>query len=449
VNNTFYFLSFNPSNEIAIRGLTLGSWRAALAAEWTLNSEQTSEYASELRANYNQVRRRSIIDDRDADAWMFDVAAARILGGNRVLGFRFRASGYYHRLQNASQETVYDYYGVEVGTLRISDKYNDLVESLHRRIAFDFQMSLANREAEGIDDEFILSVSRLSPDRLAQEYDENKGWHYDISGEMSRYEAIRDFWSDARSGDLWRFGASYRGALGAGVRVFAGGAISSAAYDASYGYTIEETEWNYGPILTDRFTESSGGSGGGAFLKAGRQCALHRALDIYIGLRASFASTRAEEKTLVRNRFIENNQSMLGYDATVDLAYTSMRAELGVPVSIEYRPTGWFSYFASFVPGASWQRTAAEKPQTSSFEYSVPFARSSRTCISPAWKSSGQTFDPSTVEESVEESLDSSHDICLGFSLRYAERLSLEFYTGTSILPTSFSAVYGTVMYGF
>ncbi len=450
-NLAYYMDSYNPSNELAVHGLRFGSWRTALAAEWTVNDRQSSKSRTSIYSISN-IRVDSEFSRRDSDAWMFDAAAARALGGNHIIGLRFRASGYYQRGQGG-RKSAYYYMPSNVVDLLMGQKANSIEESLHRRVAFDLQTSLARRDDAGVAGELAFSISLHRLYRFAHDYYYLANWDYDANGELTRYRADTDVWSDRREGDLWRFGASYRGTMCKDVRLFAGGGISTASYDAAYGDATKETYWDYGPILTDQLAESLEGKGdligGGAFAKAGRRFALHRTLDLFLGAHVSFDHTRSEEEPILRARFIADNEPVLGYEAVVGLTATSTRALIAVPVSIECRPSGWFSYFASFTPGASWRKSVAESPMNANFDYDVPFARTVRAAVRPAAGSPALIFDPAVTEQTVDESLDASHSIAFGFSFNYADRLFVDFYTGSAILPTSLSSVYGNIRYSF
>ncbi len=447
-------VSSGPSNEIALHGARLGDWRIAFTALWSFNKDYIDDASAAINASYDYtITSEARFKDSDADSWLLDVAAARPVGGELAWGVRLRASGCYDHLDIANKRTNYYYEALSFETLTRYFDYTTITNYLSRRVAFDAQCALARTRDGRPVEEIAVTVSLHRIARLEQLYDVDTEARFDSYGDLSNYLRRRASESDSREGDLWGVEAAYRRAYPDGLRIYAGGSFGIVTYDAASSAGTENYYWNFTPNDDDRLDASLAGDGsvtyGTLFAKAARVHALHRTLDIHVTLLGAFALSRSEEDPLVGYMCREDDETIFSTEAIVSYSGAETRASLVVPLSIDFHPSSYFSYFAAFSPYARWSRLMTENPALGVFVFEPPAA--SRVPGGPAAAplSPGQIDDPFAPVETREESFDTGYSLSCGFSLRYGDRFAVEVFTGSNIVPDYWQGLYTNIRYGF
>jgi hypothetical protein len=447
-------MSYNPSNEAALYGLKLGAWRLALTSRWSFNKDYSDETKSLIQTRWgNEIRTSMRHRDADADAWLLDFAAARPAGGDRIFGLRLRGSGFYNQYCDVSRIRSYSYEDSPFIDLRAYGKYEDGQNYVSRRVALDVQGALGRKRDGRPIDEISVTVSMHRLVRFSQVTDFDLTQRFDSYGGTTHYSRSLIAGVDSREGDMWSLGAAYRRALSGGIRLYTEGSVAILSYDAATNASSEIYYWNYTPTKNDLFSASLSGNGSvvrGAFAaRAGKAFALHPTLDLYVTAGGAFVRSACEENPLARYAYREDGEAAFGLEAPVVYAFAETRASLFLPLSIDFHPSSWFSYFAAFVPHAQWSRVTGEEPFASPFVFYPPAAAWIPDGRSGSALSPGQFDEPFAAVERREEAFDTSHSFACGFSLHYEERFSVDVYTRYSVIPSYWNDLAANVRFGF
>jgi len=229
--------------------------------------------------------------------------------------------------------------------------------------------------------------------------------------------------------------------------MFAGGSFSTSRYDASWSASQEELDWS---LSTSRNEISAGafdGDGtlrkGKIHLKAAKTLDLHEMIDLHMGFYGAFARTHAEEEPLIRYRFISSGSGGAGevsLEIPSRLEFTGTAVRIAFPLSIEFEPSRWFSYFAGVTFIGKWEERSTEQSAPSTFMYFGPAANKVSRGAKPAPTRPEATVSPEGTLGSTERIAGTSQTLTLGFSFHYGERLSIDLYTGSAIIPSSVSS---------
>jgi len=90
-----------------------------------------------------------------------------------------------------------------------------------------------------------------------------------------------------------------------------------------------------------------------------------------------------------------------------------------------------------------------EEPLASPFVFHPPAASRLSGGRAASTLAPGLLDEPFATVDSRDESFDTSHSFACGFSLRYKERFSFDFYTESNVIPDSWNSVLANVRYGF
>jgi len=446
--------SYNHSNEGAVHGLKLGAWRIALTSQWSFNKLNRSDPEALISARYgNEIRSTARYRDADADAWLLDIAAARPAGGGLIFGTRVRGRGLYDHSDDVFRNRTYDYDDSPFTDLAGYYKFEQVRNYVSRRVGFDLQCALGRTRDGSILDEIsaTLSIHRLA--RLSQSTDYELNHRFNQYGETSSFNRYFSGESDSREGDLWSAGAAYRRSFSGGTRLCAEGSLSFLSYDLSSGSSSARYIWNYNPPMDDRLSASLAGDGsvirGALAARAGKGFSIHRMLDLYVTAGCLFVRSACDEDPLMGYVYRESGETAFAVNTPVIHSSVETRASLSVPLSIDFHPSSWFSYFASFIPYAQWSRVTGEEPLASPFVFYPPAAARLSGGRAASTLAPGLLDEPFATVDSRDENFDTSHSFACGFSLRYQERFSVDFYTRYDIVPDYWSDILANVRVGF
>lgn len=438
-------LNKNMVNELSARGLALSAWRLALTAQWKLidSGESYSETRIGTRYGAYQTLYQDLYD-RANDYWSVDLAGARELGEHHSLGIRVAGSGAYYRNNNAYKRTQMDYEENNFFDLEREYTDNSWRSVTGRSRSLGLQAGLARSRDGKIASEIVLEASLEHVDHRYQILSQNIEIYYDIFQNIDDYSYYDSRWSDARKGNLWKYALTLRHTFPRGIRVFARGSFSTSRYDASYGDTREGYEWDYSSALDEVFSSSFTGDGtlrGGAFvLKAGKRFDLRETLAFHVGFKGDFARTRSTEKPLINFRLTSEGSDGAGevvYDVPSRLEYTGTAGGIAFPVSLEFEPSSWFSYFAGITFYGTWEKRSTGRTVPSAFEYFGPAVEAVSERVTSAPARPGAIVVPDGYLEEAVTRYGSGQTVSLGFSLHYGERLSIDVYTGSEIIPSN------------
>ena len=436
---TYYYTDSYYSNEISFYGIGLSSWRAALFAQWRVGLSEYTRSRFDLWDGYRRAIQRHEWDSEDNDFGRIDIMAARPIGDTYALGFRLQGWGFYKSESFARIDVANSYYNTAYLELSDNSKEQDALSSLGRRLAFDFQTGIVKKSAGEPQTDLVLQASLHPIDYRDESYDLSILREYDIEQHLTDYSYSRDVWSDARKGDLWMFGLALRHAFPRGIRIYAGGSLSTATYDAVWSESGEYYGWgDYSSsdrMLTGNFDCRGSLRGASCFIKGGRMFNLHRMLDLHLGLHAAVERKHAKESPTVHYSYAIQDGDSIRIDQPASLEYTGTTADVYLPISIEFRPSSYVSFFSGFTLFAGWFKHVTVQPMPSLFSYNRPYATYSKAGPHRAGTSSGEFIYPGTSVTDYDREWTSDSTVTLGFSLHYRDRFFIDVYSHAEIIP--------------
>ena len=429
-------------NEFSAWGIELSSWRTAVFAQWALYQPENS--SSDLSVDMrwgNDSNLREGWSKRDNDFARIDLIAARSLGDRYALGLRLQGWGYYASSSRIDARTYNEYFDPLFSQIGHQGRNTDAQSSSGRRLSFDFQAGVAKSNDAGSRTDLALQVSLNRVDNQKQEYYLDTSKYYELTGLLSSYDYYRSRWNDARKGDLWNFALTFRHAFDGGIRVLAGGGVSTCSYETEWNNRQDLVRWNGSLVRDEAISGAFDGDGsllgGSCFFKGGKIFSLHETTDLYLGLHGIFARTRTKEEPLVHyTTEPEGEESVIRIDQPSRLESTETSFELYLPLSIEFRPSSYFSFFSSFTLFGIWDKQTTTKPILSPFYFYPPVMESLANGAHRAVASSQAVVEPEAYSAAWDRTLYTDSAVTLGFSLHYRDRFFIDVYSGVEIIPT-------------
>jgi hypothetical protein len=437
-SNLSYSLSSYMTSELSLYGMRLSSWRAALFIQWRLDQ---SEYQS---ADYDlsYIFTRSYVYGRsdDSDFGRIDLVAGRSIGDSCALGFRLQACGWYES-SSFAHTTVSDYYRDTYYTEPYEEYKDQGADSyLGRRISLDFETGLVKKGDGGSRTELILQASIHPVDYRDQSIYLYIDKYFNATQDISSYRYDKNTWSDEREGELWTLGLSMRHIFPAGIRIYAGGAVSTATYDAEWSAVQDDYEWNSSTdrILSGEFDCEGSFREASCFLKGGKIFGLRSNLDLYVGLHGEFKWSHAEEDPVIRYAYAkhESTDSVL-IEQPSSLEYTGTAANIYFPLSIEFRPSGYFTFFSGFTLCGEWYKYVTDRPMPSLFYYNHPTGSVSSSGAGLVSASPQILIYPEATVTDWRRKWSTSSAVTLGFSIHLRDRFFIDVYSQAEIIPSS------------
>jgi hypothetical protein len=452
--NTYSSVSSNGSgaNEISLYGIRIRGWQTAFDVQWLLDGSENSTSRSELGADSNPYLRvaQSYYSD-DGDLGRISLAAARPVGGS-VLGFRLQGRGGYDSYSSASSRETELYSNSSFMEIRRRETQHSGSSQLGRQFCFDLQSGIASGDGPGLGTELVLSASYRTLDYERQTYSLNVTRYYDAAGDLNNYYHDQGSWSDKREGDVWSYGLSALHTFRGGIRVYSGATLSTASYDAQWADSEKYIDWNLasgGSTLSGDFTGDGSVREASCFLKGGKKLGLHRTLDLFVGFYGSLQRTQAEENPVIHyaQSLVDGGSILIDQPSTFKSTATGL--DLHVPLSIEFRPSSYFSFFSGFTIGGHWHKNVTEHPALSLFYYQRPHTATVPGGASRTAASGQATVYPETSVEDWDRDWYTTHTTTLGFSLHYRDRFFIDVYTASEIIPSSLGSNILDIRYVF
>ena len=443
------------TNELSIYGLGLSSWRMALFAQAGLYKSQYSLSNYDVSNDGSAVQSQNRWSNSDRDFGRIDLVAARKLGSSYALGLNLQVWGSY-RSDDGANGSVTDWYNDLVFTELDQEAQSMSANSkMGRRISFDFQTGLVKKNDGGSQTDLILQASVHPVDYKNESAYLSIRQYYDALQQLDSYDYYRETWSDSRKGDLWILGLSMRHAFSGGTRIYTGAKISLASYDARWSQSRQNYSWSgqslhADDILSNGFSCDGTLRGSSYFIKGGKAFGLRDNLDLYLGLHGNLEWSHAKEEPIIRysETHREDTSSVL-IDEPASLEYTGTAASFYLPLSIEFRPSSYFSVFSGFTLYGSWYKYVTEQPAQSIFYYSRPGGANLNSRVTLAAASPEVTMYPTATATNWQRAWNSGSIVTLGFSLHYRERFFIDVYSESDIIPSYLASSLIDVRYVF
>jgi hypothetical protein len=439
-NDGSYYSSSLLANELSAWGIGISSWRMAVIAQWTLYKPETSMSDPSIGIGSRfSVGLNERWQTRDNDYARIDLVAARALGDRCALGLRLRAWGYYTSASDVTAGTT-EYY-IDPSLTRIDSRSSDTRAQSNsgRRLSFDLQAGIVRSDDTGPRTDLALKVSLNRLENLNQSYLLQISREYDSYGTLDNYYYYRDRWNDARKGDVWDIALTFRHAFDGGVRVLAGGNVSTCSYETEWSSSLNRLRWspNEDQTILGAFDGDGALLGGSCFVKGSKIFSLHETTDLRIGLHGVFARIRTKEEPIVHYTAAPHGEeSTVRIDQPSRLESTDTSLEIYIPISVEFRPSGYFTFFSSFILTGGWDKQSTVKPALSLFHFYPPASVSRAGGANRAGASSQIVIEPETYLTDWERTLSTGSQVVAGFSLHYGARFFVDVYTGTEIIPS-------------
>lgn len=442
-------------NELSAWGIRLSSWRTAVFAQWALDRPEhvySYPYTGFDNGAYVELREEGSSDN--SDFARIDLVAARPLDDRYTLGLRIegQAYDYYHSyLTTYAYDRYDDLYFADIQSQR-RDK--EVRSYSGRRYSLDVQAGIVKSDDTGPRTDLAITASLNRPDQRQENYELDISKEYDQLNEIDGYRYYRYYWNDARAGDLWTLALMFRHSFNNGIRVLAGGDISTCSYETDWSGSNERLQWGSWTGLDRKVAGAFDGDGslldGSFYAKGSTVFSLHRTTDLYLGIHGVFERIRAEEEPLVHYSIAEDGpESAVQIDQALLLESIETSFALSIPLSVEFRPSGWFTYFSSFVLSGKWRKISTTQPIPSLFTFRPPVSVSRAGGANPAGASSEVIVEPQAYSTEWDKDLYTSGTVTLGFSLHYRDRFFVDVYTQSEIIPTYLANNVFDIRYAF
>jgi hypothetical protein len=429
-------------DELSAWGIRLSSWRAAAFVQWALYRPERVMSYPETGFNgtgaYSQLTEDA--ESSNNDFARIDLVAARPLGDRYALGLRVQGKVYNDYSSDMRVYATEQYYDPFFAALYGQRRETRAQSYMGRLYSLDVQAGIAKSDDTGPRTDFAVTASLNKPDHRRELYELDISKEYDQMNEIDGYSYYRYYWNDAREGDLWTLALMFRHSFDNGFRLLAGGSVSTCAYETDWSSSEEVMQWGW--MDTDfKVTGAFKGDGslldGSCYVKGNKVFSVHRTVDLFLGLHGVFARIRAEEEPLVHYAIRgEEGESAVEFDQAVRLESIEESFALYVPLSVEFRPSSWFTYFSSFVLSGEWRKVSATQPIPSLFTFRPPASVSRVGGADLAGASPEAVIEPRAYSTDWRRELSTDATVTLGFSLHYGDRFFVDVYTESDIVPT-------------
>jgi hypothetical protein len=420
--------ALSGTSEVTMYGASAWGWKWALVTEWDVYHDdrcQDSD-ANPFRRMDNgrysvEMSEYCYVDDNNFVR--MDLAAARRLGDLTVLGLR--AGGFYRYYGNNSRnQSLGEYYEYDGSSGEYLPSSSRLLDNVREQSRKTFGGYLEAGMAWNDSSEIVLRGGYARGDV------EDKSYYLRVQKDFERFTGVMEEYdyrleeSDMeRDGSSWLLSLMARKQFEGGLAVALGGSYERGGYDSDWGEYYDEYSWGgYNNVQAlDRLGVPADGTRSRSYaaMRAGKTYTLEDRLDLTPGVCVVYEKEKFEEDGVSNfSSSIEKEDNLLQVESSfpVSFAASETSTSLYFPVSIEFRAASFFSLYSGFRARFTWRRDVEES--TSRF--------------AEAGLEESEIPDEMETEDNAVES---GFDASLGFSLRFREKLFLDMYTGTTIVP--------------
>ena len=438
----FHTMNINGTNMVRLFGVSAWGWKWAFDTEWELHHEDRCDWTgiNEFDRNWQgdialNMREYCVINDNNY--FRLDVASARRLGDRTVLGLR--AGGTFRYYNNKRRERyiveVYEYDGDTGDYVQDYGRSTDYLNDSSRKLFTGYLEAGMTWKESG---ELVVRGGYAEGTYARDDYNLSIETGYDAyTLELDDYYyRLREFRED-REGDTWQLSAFVKKRYSEGFVIFAAGSHERGSYESDWrdAYTlyswgnyddlqVEDDLWYPGEGIRTRSE---------ATFRMGKTYALERRIDLTPGVHVGYKKEKFDESGEASiYSYISNDGAVFStrHFLPVSFERTESQTELVLPLAIEFRAASFFHLYSGFGMSFTWNRDVTK--HTSILQY-------------------GESDDPLIPEETEAEDnrFDSGYYATLGFSLRYREKLFLDMYTGSDIVPERITQYFIDLRYVF
>ncbi|MFO7916077.1 MAG: hypothetical protein R6U43_10365 [Candidatus Krumholzibacteriales bacterium] len=415
-----------------------GSWKIALSTAWELSRSELNRPDIEyFNDEYSIYSRENI-----KDSWSLDLTVARRAGSNLLLGMRVGGYSFYQKNEERGFR-CWEYHRFEDAEELLRKQYarNDGSGLIARRLSAYIEFGLRTEKENGEFSELSFRVSRASNTyyengwyiRLDSRYDEFSGTTY-LTDQQYNSSNLENF----AEGNSWIFGFSGRHRNDSGYIVAASATYERCLHDGARLKSMEDIDYNYVAEDLKELRESIDLRGEGSSdrmsgaLKIGKKLILRRDIDLYLGI-AGFGSHTGWNYDPVTEYKLRLRKDHDYYsERSSDRTEFSMKlnsAAVYLPVSLEFKPASFFTYFAS----------------------ATPFLHVEVTTEKLGLPDSGifNNIDQICSSEITTRNIWTDYRITTGFRLNYRDKIHVDIFTGSSLFIENLSYLDINIGYNF
>jgi hypothetical protein len=403
-----------------------GKWNIALSTLWKFSREESSR----PEVDYLQNDYSSRLSEIDNDAWRIDLAAAFMTGDDISFGFRAGAYGFYNMIQRQDisyRKNYYIYNAREI--LNRSYERNDISNSIRRTVSAYLECGIRTEEGEESFSEISFKASKVTSTsyiernyrRLDKFYDEYSGTVY-----LTERYYDNELSDNYAGGNSWIFEFQGRHRTESGIVLSASGSYERCNCDLSRWNSIEDLNYDYISEDQSEIRESIYDGGEGTFdrihgtLKAGRKVQFNGKLNLYLGISALGSHTGWNYDPVIEYR-LRSREDLDSYSENASdrtsLSIDMNNLDLNLPISLEFKPAAFFTFFSAVVPEFSFE----VKTERMGFpDYGI-------------LEGSGYIYDYEITTSTIR----TQYLMPTGFRLNYGERLDIEVFTEGYLFYTS------------
>ncbi len=424
----FHTMNTSGTNEIRLFGMSAWGWKWAIDTEWRLLHKDMCDQSGSnpiFRDHMGDIRfnMRENCTINDDNYFRLDIASARRIGDRSVLGLRaggtFRYYDYKRRRRISSN--LY-YFDGDTGQYSMDMKWSDdFLEDEAMKLFSGYLEAGMTWKDSG---ELVLRGGYAEGTRIQDDYGLEIDTDYDSdTGEIEDYRYRLVEFRDDREGDTWRFSAFAKKRYSGGIVILAAGAFERGSYESNWRDSYTHYSWGRFGDLQIKDILLYPGEGirtrSEAVFRMGKTFALESRIDLTPGAHVNYSKQRFEESgnaAIESQTFKDDVLSSFESCFPISFERKESRTELVLPLAIEFRPASFFHLYSGFGVTFTWNRSV--RKSTFLLQY-------------------GQSDDLPVPEEIETEDnrYDSGYYATLGFSLRYREKLFLDMYTGSDIVP--------------
>lgn len=424
----FHTMNINGTNEIRLFGVSAWGWKWAFDTEWELyhrdncNRWGTNGFDRNWQADIStNMREECVINDNNY--FRLDIASARSLGNRTVLGLRAGGTFRYYnsKWRDRHVREEYEYDGDTGEYLKDYGRSNDYLHDNSKKLFTGYLEAGMTWKDSG---ELVVRGGYAEGTHLRDDYNLSIQTGYDnYTWELDDYNYRLQEFREARDGDTWKLSAFVKKRYSGGFVIFAAGGHERGSYESDWrnSYTlyswgsyddlqIEDEMWYPGEGTRTRSE---------AVFRIGKTYALERRIDLTPGVHVGYKKERFEESGEAGiYSYINDGGTVFTtwYRLPVSFERTESWTELVLPLAIEFRAASFFHLYSGFGMSFTWNRDVTK--HTSILQF-------------------GESDDALIPEETETENnrFDTGYYATLGFSLRYRDKLFLDMYTGSDIVP--------------
>lgn len=407
-------------------GSEASRWKFALSTILKLGKEESSEPESRYYMDEYRIR----LKENNADSWKIDLTGAYKMSGGTSFGIRAGGYGFYD-MTETQYLTTSSSYRSEYGEKRlyrksISDdsRYPNITV---RRVAAYIQGGVRTVKGKGSFSEISFNISTISNFAARKDWNRGYWYYYDrYSGNdyITEHGINADDYSSASGGRSWVIGVRGRHRTESGYTFSAEGSYERCGYDGSRGQRHEDSEYDYVGEYADERIEKTYISGEGnsddisAAFRMGKAQRLNSNLNLHFGL-AAFASYTGWKFDPVMDKSVYRRQDNdIYYEKLSDRISFSSKLNtfsLFVPASIEYKPAAYFTFYSSLVPDIRCEIL--------------------REKVMPPGEGLPENIECLMANEITTRNIHTDYNIAAGFTINYGEKLFIDVYTKSDIIP--------------